>query len=122
MLVGVVACVSMAVAVWSIAKVHAISNSCEACKEAIDSEIIGEVYSDRIDYWNHLEMNSPVLADRIGRTSYSMTGLLPSVLACVTCLDSSTGFIVCSSNKAISILTRGVYACARCHLHTGTHD
>ena len=49
-LVIVVACVSMAVAVWSIARVHNISNSCEAWKET--SEVIGEANSIRIDDLN----------------------------------------------------------------------
>ena len=48
-LVGVVACVSMAVAVWSIGEVHTISNSCEAWKESGTAEAVGQVNSESID-------------------------------------------------------------------------
>ena len=48
-LVGVVACVSMAVAVWSIVEVHNISNSCEAWKESGTAEAVGQVNSESID-------------------------------------------------------------------------
>ena len=45
-LVGVVACVSMAVAVWSIAEVLTISNSCEAWKESGTAEAVGQVNTE----------------------------------------------------------------------------
>ena len=53
-LVGVVACVSMAVAVWSIAKVHNISNSCEALKKDYElSEVMGQVnFVDKFEELN----------------------------------------------------------------------
>ena len=87
-LVGVVACVSMAVAVWSIAKVHTIS---KARKE--DGEAMGLVYSDRID-----ELNA-TLVDTISRfrqdadlfhnsVAQAIPGLLPSVPA-TSCLQVS---------------------------------
>ena len=89
-LVGVVACVSMAVAVWSVAKLHNTSNSYEAWKEAIDSEIIGEVHSETIDYFIIALLLSIIILQFLATafsiiwalTSYSRT--VPSVLACVT--------------------------------------
>ena len=77
-LVGVVACVSMAVAVWSIAKVHNISNSCEAWKK--DSEIVGQANSDRID-----ELNATLISVINPEVP---AGLLPSVPA-ISCLQVS---------------------------------
>ena len=49
-LVGVVACVSMAVSVWSIVEVHNINNSFEARNE--DGETVEQVDSDRIEELN----------------------------------------------------------------------
>ena len=68
-LVGVVACVSMVVAVWSIAEVHTISYSCETWKE--DSEIVGQANTDRID-----ELNATLISVINPEVP---AGLLPSV-------------------------------------------
>ena len=53
-LVGVVACVSMAVAVWSIAEVQNISNSCKARQEDVEiSEVMGQVnFIDKFEELN----------------------------------------------------------------------
>ena len=53
-LVGVVACVSMAVAVWSIVKVHNISDSCEAWEKDVElSEVMGQVnFVDKFEELN----------------------------------------------------------------------
>ena len=53
-LVGVVACVSMAVAVWSIAEVQNISNSCKAWQKDVElSEVMGQVnFVDKFEELN----------------------------------------------------------------------
>ena len=100
-LVGVVACVSMAVAVWSIAKVHNISNSCEAWKEdAETAQVMGLVHSDRIDDLNATlvdvvhSFSSELSSFRQDANTFhnsvtqAITGLLPSVPA-TSCLQVS---------------------------------
>ena len=99
-LVGVVACVSMVVAVWSIAKVHNISNSCEACKDAETAQVMGLVYSDRIDELNatlvdvvhsfsselsHFRQDADIFHNSVAQ---AIPGLLPSVPA-TSCLQVS---------------------------------
>ena len=96
-LVGVVAYVSMAVAVWSITEVHNISNSSKAWKET--SEVIGEANSKRIDDLNAILVDfvhslSHKLssfcqdADFHNSVAQAIPGLLPSVPA-TSCLQVS---------------------------------
>ena len=79
-LVGVVACVSMAVAVWSIAKVHNISNSCEA-----NGELVGQINSDRIE-----ELNATLISVMNGYFHQSMS-LLLHVCKSLSILQGTTG-------------------------------
>ena len=109
-LVGVVACVSMAVAVWSIAEVHTISNSCEAWKESGTAEAVGQVNSESIDKIeelnatlthaiNFLSQNNDQLNATLTHhcqtvdafhtsVTQAIPGLLPSVPA-ISCLQVS---------------------------------
>ena len=76
-LVGVVACVSMAVAVWSIVKVYDISNRCEAQKNGhVASEVVEQASSvDEIDALN-ITLNTAIDSIRSELIIILKTGLI----------------------------------------------
>ena len=105
-LVGVVACVSMAVAVWSIAEVHTISNSCEAWKESGTAEAVGQVNSESIheieemnatftDAINFLSQNDDQLNATL--THHWMLSIIQSHKLFQDCFHQSLLLHVCKS-------------------------
>ena len=105
-LVGVVACVSMAVAVWSIAEVQNINNSCEAWKR--DNEIVGQANSDRIDELNVINSDVPAgLLPSFPATSCLQVSLYPSGYYWVRACNGSAVRVYCDMTRSCGGVTGG---------------
>ena len=107
-LAGVVACVSIAVSVWSIAKVHNINNSCKS-----NGELVGQINSDRIDELNATLISVTRLLPSVPATSCLQVSLSPSGYYWVRASNGSAVRVYCDMTGSCGGVTGGWMRVAR---------